>query len=294
MRITIASGKGGTGKTTVATALAVSLALDKRENQAVYFIDCDAEAPNAHLFLDPVFDRQRQAAICIPQVDEALCTGCGRCVEVCAFHALALIGKKIMVFPQLCHGCGSCTLNCPENAIREIPKTVGMLDSGRADAGIHFARGILTVSEPMPTPIIRQLKRWRPVPPTADQETVVILDAPPGASCSAVEALRGSDFALLVTEPTPFGLHDLKQIAGIVREMEIPAGVVINRDGIGNGSIEDFCIAEGLPILMHIPFDRTAAEGLSAGKTLVEIRPEYQERLIGLYNRIRHTLERRL
>mgnify|MGYP001171513941 FL=1 len=267
MQIAVASGKGGTGKTTVATSFALSMtALSK-----VRFIDCDVEAPNGHLFLHPHFTEKTQAVIQIPHILSDKCVSCGRCVEVCQFHALALVGNNILVFPQLCHGCGSCTWNCPEKAIVEIPNPIGVLEKGMTEESIEFFRGQLTISEPMPTPVIRQLKKL--LQPSSN--TIEIFDAPPGASCSVVETLRGMDFILLVTEPTPFGLHDLKQIIAIIREMEIPAGVIINRAGIGDHEIESFCSTENLPIFLRIPFDRQIAEGISAGKTLVEILPNY-------------------
>jgi len=271
MRIAVASGKGGTGKTTIATSLALSLSSVCAGNQPVLFLDCDVEAPNAHLYLHPRINVQKEATVLLPQIDPAKCSACGKCVEVCQFHALALIGKKVLVFPQLCHGCGSCTLNCPEGAISEKPNSIGKLEAGETETGIEFARGILTISEPMPTPIIRQLKRWM----QGESGQIVILDAPPGASCSVVDTIRGSDFVLLVTEPTPFGLNDLKQMIGILREMNIPSGVVINRDGIGDDALEAFCKAENLPILMRIPFDRQIAAGLAKGKPLVDINPQY-------------------
>lgn len=283
MQIVVASGKGGTGKTTVATSLALSLAKISTNSNPVIFLDCDVEAPNAHLYLHPRLDRQQEAVILLPQIDPVLCTACGRCVEVCQYHALALIGKKVLVFPQLCHGCGSCTLNCPEGAITEKPHPIGLLEAGLTETGIAFARGILTISEPMPTPIIRQLKHWT----KKDPDQTVILDAPPGASCSVVEAVRGSDFVLLVTEPTPFGLHDLKQMVGIMREMGIPGGVVINRDGIGNGTLEDYCIAEDLPVLLRIPFDRAIAEGTAKGQTLIDIDLSYSDIFLQVFERIK-------
>jgi MinD superfamily P-loop ATPase len=278
MRIAVASGKGGTGKTTIATSLALSLS----STQPVLFLDCDVEAPNAHLFLQPRIDSQEVSAILVPQTDPAKCSACGKCVEVCQFHALALIGKKVLVFPQLCHGCGSCTLNCPENAITEKPSPIGMLESGPTESGIDFARGILTISEPMPTPIIRHLKRWKKGKP----DQIVILDSPPGASCSVVETVRGSDFVLLVTEPTPFGLHDLKQMTGILRELNIPAGVIINRDGIGDDTVEAFCKTENIPVLLRIPFDRQIAEGTAQGAPLIEISPAYAAAFEQAYRQI--------
>ena len=283
LRIAVASGKGGTGKTTVAASLALSLA----GQTTVSFLDCDVEAPNAHLLLNPQFNLQKAAVTLIPEVLPEKCNLCGKCVEVCQFHALAKIGKNILVFPQLCHGCGSCTWNCPQKAIREKENPIGELQAGSAQAGaIQFARGLLTIAEPMPTPIIRQLKKW----PVLPDEAVTILDSPPGASCSVVETLRGVDFAILVTEPTPFGLHDLKQIIGILNDLEIPSGVVINRDGIGEPVVEDYLQEKNIPILMRIPFSQTYAAGIAAGKNLVEIEPGLKNRFLQMYDAIKQTV----
>lgn len=278
MQIAVASGKGGTGKTTIATSLALSLASQAN----VRYFDCDVEAPNGHIFLKPVLDQISPAVILIPQIQTEKCTACGKCVEVCQFHALAKVGKNILVFPQLCHGCGSCTWNCPENAIIEVPNPIGTLERGKARENIAFLRGQLTISEPMATPIIRQLKKME----QPSEEFVDIFDAPPGASCSVVETLQGVDFALLVTEPTPFGLHDLKQMIGIVRDMKIPAGLVINRDGIGDDSLEELIEKEQLPILLRVPFNRLLAENLAAGQSLVDVMPEYRGVLVKLYQQI--------
>ncbi len=268
MRIAIASGKGGTGKTTVAVSLALSIAQDHK----VRYFDCDVEAPNGHLFLNPAMDSTNPAAIPVPHILKEACTACGKCVEVCQFHALARIGKNIMVFPQLCHGCGSCTWNCPEGAIVEVPNQIGVLEGGKAREGVHYYRGVLTISEPMPTPVIRQLKKW----PAPVANSIDIFDAPPGASCSVVETLRGADYVILVTEATPFGLHDLKQMAGIVREMKIPAGVVINRTNTHGSLIEDWCAEEQLKVILRIPFERTIAAAIAKGLTLIEVHPYYQ------------------
>jgi MinD superfamily P-loop ATPase len=282
MRIVVASGKGGTGKTTVAT----SLALVAAEQESVRFMDCDVEAPNAGLFLDPDLERRKEVGLLIPQVDESICTFCGKCAEVCQFHAIAVVGKKTLVFPELCHGCGSCTLVCPENAISEHLDVMGVLESGPAAHEIDFAQGVMNVGEPMAVPIIRELKKWRPVSlrgavfpeaiPPLSGRLLEIRDAPPGASCPVVETIRGADFVLLVTEPTPFGLHDLKQVAEITRELNLLAGVVINRDGIGDNAVQDYCDENDIPILMRIPMERRFAEAIASGKTLVEAAPEYR------------------
>lgn len=267
MRIVVASGKGGTGKTTVAT----SLALVAVEQESVRFLDCDVEAPNARLFLNPALNTRKEVGILIPKVDESTCTFCGKCAEVCQFHAIAVIGKKTLVFPELCHGCGSCTLICPENSISEHLDVMGVLESGPTAHEINFAQGVMNVGEPMAVPIIRELKKW-----DADTATPIeVRDAPPGASCPVVETIRGADFVLLVTEPTPFGLHDLKQVAEIIRELGLPTGVIVNRDGIGDNAVQAYCDESGIPILMRIPMERQIAEGIAQGQTLVEIKPEF-------------------
>lgn len=279
MRITVASGKGGTGKTTIATSLALSLAED---GHIPVFLDGDVEAPNAHLFLKPVFDQKRDVAILIPQVDESKCTYCGKCAEVCQYHAIVVVGKKSLVFPQLCHGCGSCTLVCPEHAITESPEVMGVLERGSAQDGVTFARGVLNIGEPMAVPIIRQLKKW--IEPQPGQ--VEILDAPPGTSCPVVESMRGANFILLVTEPTPFGLHDLRLAVQVARELNIPMGVVVNRDGSGDAQVDEFCKSEEIPVLMRVPFERAIAEGIACGHTLAEIHPEFRGQMSEMFDRI--------
>lgn len=284
MKITVCSGKGGTGKTTIATSLAQSLVGEHE----VWYIDCDVEAPNGHIFLKPEIKEHDNAITWIPLIHDEKCTACGRCVSVCQFHALAMIGSKVLVFPQLCHGCGSCTWNCPEGAIEEQANIIGVLEAGNTESGIVFSQGELTISEPMPTPIIRQLKKWH----APQEEAIVILDAPPGASCSVVETLRGSDFALIVTEPTPFGLHDLKQVLGIIEDFKMPAGVIINRDGIGNNTVEEYLLSRQIPILMRVPFSRDLAEGLSAGRLMIDILPGYQVELEKAFSAISDNLKK--
>jgi MinD superfamily P-loop ATPase len=286
MIIAIASGKGGTGKTTIAASLTTALA---ETGMPVSYIDCDVEAPNAHLYLDPVFDQRRDVNLLIPKVDENLCTGCDWCAEVCEYHAIVVLGGNPLVFPELCHGCGSCALECPEKAISEFPQTLGILESGRAALNIKFARGLLNIGEPMAVPVISQLKKWQDPNP----EKTMIFDSPPGTSCPVVESIRGANFVILVTEPTPFGLHDLKLAVQLIEELGIPAGVIVNRDGVGDTKVDDFCKEAGLPILMRIPLERKIGAGIAEGQTLIEIYPAYGDRFRKLYDQIEEILTKR-
>ena len=285
MIIAIASGKGGTGKTTVATSLASSIAAGgSGDLGSLLFLDCDVEEPNAALFLKPTLTSRREVGILIPQVDQAKCTYCGRCAEVCVWHAIAVVGQKVLVFPELCHGCGSCTLNCPEDAISDVLNVMGTVESGPAGP-IDFAHGTMDVGQAMSVPIISQLKKEHLAP--GNGYRLAILDAQPGTSCPVVETMRDADFVLMVTEPTPFGLHDLRLAVQVARdELGIPVGVVVNRDGIGDFGVDEYCAAEDIPILMRIPLDRRIAEAISDGQVLVDALPEYRPAFQDLYGKI--------
>jgi MinD superfamily P-loop ATPase len=282
MILTVASGKGGTGKTTVATSLALAIA-----DLSPLFLDCDVEAPNAHIFLNPEITQSQIVNLPIPAVDESRCEGCGRCAEVCQYHAIVLIGGKVLVFPELCHGCGSCTLQCPEGAIEEIPNKLGLLEAGVAKNEIRFARGTLDIGQPMAVPIIRTLQAWNPF----GELEPVIRDAPPGVSCPVVETMSGADFVLLVTEPTPFGLHDLQLAVQLTGELGLPVGVVLNREGIGDQRVDEYCQTAGIPILMRIPYDERIGRAVADGKPLVEAFPDYLPRFRELFSCITDILD---
>lgn len=276
MIISVASGKGGTGKTLVATSLALSLAATGK----VRLLDCDVEEPNDHIFLKPTITRSEPVTISVPRVDEGKCNYCGKCAEVCAYNAIAVIKKKVLVFPELCHGCGACSYLCPEDAIAEEGREIGVVELGYSD-GIDFVQGRLYVGEAMAPPVIRKVKDY------SSREGTVVIDVPPGTSCPVVEAIGGSDFCLLVTEPTPFGLNDLVLAVETVRELHIPCGVVLNRVGVGDRKVEEYCLKENIPILLTIPLDTEIARCYSRGIPLVEGMPEWRQRFLNLFSNIR-------
>ncbi len=275
MILSVASGKGGTGKTTIAVNLALSLG----KTHPVQFLDCDVEEPNAHFFLKPHLLSNRVVSIPVPEINEEKCTYCGKCAEVCAYHALAVLKDTVLVFPALCHGCGGCSLLCPEKAIEERGQRIGIMEFGSSN-GIQFIHGKLDIGQAMSPPLIREIKK------NMDLTRLVIIDVPPGTSCPMVEAVKGSDFSLLVTEPTPFGLNDLKLSVETLREMHIPFGVVINRAGVGDSGVEDYCQKESIPLLMTLPLDRDIAVAYSEGIPLVEAKPAYREKFIDLFARV--------
>ena len=264
MIISIASGKGGTGKTTVAVNLALSL-----EN--VQLIDCDVEEPNDHIFLNPDIEKIEDVHVECPVIDKERCDLCGQCARFCMYNAIAVTKNGVIVFPELCHSCGGCKLVCPRDAITYERRAIGKIKSGRAKH-VEFHTGVMNPGEIRATPIVKQLKK------KVDGKKYAILDAPPGAGCLVIEAIEDSDFCILVTEPTPFGLYDLKLAVDVVRKLRIPFGVVINKDGIGDRRVEVFCSREEIPILMKIPFDRKIADLYSKGVPFVLEMEEWKER----------------
>lgn len=273
MIISVASGKGGTGKTTISVNMALAL------GSGVELLDCDVEEPNAHLFLKPIIERSEKVEVPVPLVDLQKCTFCRKCSDICRFNALAVVGKKVLVFQELCHSCGGCMAVCPEGAITETGRELGIINFGKREA-IRFINGQLRVGEAMSPPLIKQVRA------AANPQLITIIDAPPGTSCPVIAAMNGADFILMVTEPTPFGLHDLKLAVEAVRMLGIPCGLVINRADIGDRKVFYYAISENLPVLMTIPFDRRIAEAYSRGKNIVEEFPEWRQRFRELFDKI--------
>jgi MinD superfamily P-loop ATPase len=275
MIVSVASGKGGTGKTLVATSLALSLC----DSIPVQFLDCDVEEPNAHILLKPSFSRRESVSIPIPVVNEKRCNFCGKCAEVCVYNAIAVLETKVLIFPELCHGCGACGYLCPEQAISEAGKEIGIVELG-ASSGIEFVQGKLNIGEVATPRVINEVKRYQ------RKGKLVIIDSSPGTSCPVVTAVKGTDFCLLVTEPTSFGLHDLTLAVDMAKSLKIPCGMVINRNGVGDTKVEEYCLGEGIPVLLRIPLDIEIARLYSKGINLVQGIPEWQQKFTELFDDI--------
>jgi len=270
MRIAVLSGKGGTGKTTVSAGLAAAIG-------KCQYIDCDVEEPNGALFLHPQIASVSPVEVTVPVVDASKCNSCGRCAGVCQFHAISVVKRKVLMFHELCHHCGACSIACPQNAISETNREIGVVES---DEAALFIQGRLHIGEPITIPIIQELKlRMR-------DDVPAILDCSPGASCTVVQTITGCDYCILVTEPTPFGLHDLKIAVALVRRMDIPFGVVINKAMDGNERMQQYCYDQEITVLMEIPFSRKIAKNYSRGILPVQDCREWQDRFVSLYKAI--------
>ncbi len=277
MRIAVASGKGGTGKTLFSTNLAH---LWSMQGQSVTYVDADVEEPNGHLFLKPEISVETRFRVRIPSLGDASCAGHGKCQEICAFNAILSVGGKVIVFNELCHSCGACVLACPENTLFEVDREIGTICEGRVGS-TNFLSGRLDVGEAKATPLIEEVVTNR-----EKQEGLVIIDAPPGTSCSAIAAVRGSDLLLLVTEPTPFGLHDLELALRMGQKLGLKIAAVINRADLGNSRVQNFLNEEGIPILGKFPFDRRIAEKYANGNLPVVDCTSFKSRLTELGSRI--------
>ena len=283
MIVSVASGKGGTGKTTVSTSLALSL------EEEVQLIDCDVEEPNSFIFIKAEVFNEVPATVLVPEIDKEKCTYCGVCQQICEYNALVVLKDNVIVLPELCHNCGGCALLCPEKAISEIDREIGIIKTGKYK-NVELIYGVLNIGEAQAVPLIKKVKRY------INREKDVVIDAPPGTAHPVIETVRDSDYTVLVTEPTPFGLNDLRLAVGVMRDLGKNFGVVVNKANLGDREVYRYCDDENIEILMEIPFDREIAEGYSKGLPLIEQNPSYLEQFRDMYSTIRkrvHTLQKR-
>lgn len=276
MQVAVLSGKGGTGKTTVAASLAMALSVGQ-------YIDCDVEEPNGAIFLKPKLEKKIPVKVPVPKIDLAKCNFCGLCAQACQFNAIAVTKDQVLFFPEICHHCGACSLACPLGAIEEVGRTIGVIEANEDET---FLQGKLNVGEPITIPILVELKK------RIKKKGPVILDSPPGASCSVVETIADSDYCLLVTEPTPFGLHDIKIAVKLAEKMGIPFGIILNKATPDNTSIHDFCREEGIGLMMEIPYSREIAEDYSKGILPIESGNIDKEEFLQLYEKIKGGAEK--
>jgi MinD superfamily P-loop ATPase len=274
--ISVASGKGGTGKTTVACNLARSI-----EN--VQLLDCDVEEPNSHILLRPKIHEIEQVNVLIPNVQDHKCTYCGDCADFCEYNALFVSKDRVLFFPELCHSCGGCSIVCPADAIIEENRQIGVIKKGETQ-GIELVYGELNIGEAMAVPLIKEVKK------RARNDKTVLIDAPPGTACPLVASVHKSDYCILVTEPTPFGLHDLEITVQVIKELDVPFGVVINRAGIGDKKVYEYCQNESIPILLEIPFSKRITELYSRGIPFIEKMPMWKDRFQQLLNDVQRCL----
>ena len=279
-RIIVASGKGGTGKTTVAAALAMAL---KRGLAEVQFLDCDVEEPDAGIYLKPAIDSSSEVTIEVPVIDAEKCNGCGECQPICQYNAIAMESGSIITYAELCRGCGACKLVCPTHAITENERRIGVIESGTSD-NLIFHRGVLDIGQHSTLPLIESLKSM------ARTDVPTILDSAPGTASPVIPSVKGCDYCILVTEPTPFGLYDLELMVRVIREFGIPAGIIINKDEAWSSNIEKYASENGLPILMRVPLSREIASLCSRGVVLTEADPSWDDRFWTLYEEVERTI----
>ncbi|OGI29907.1 MAG: (4Fe-4S)-binding protein [Candidatus Melainabacteria bacterium RIFOXYA12_FULL_32_12] len=284
MKIAVASGKGGTGKSTVSINLAYLLSKTYKD---VCLLDCDVEEPNCHIFLNPCINKSEHVFMPVPEVNDSKCISCQKCAQICEFNALAFVKNFVIVFPELCHGCGGCRLICPAGAITETGREIGTVEAG-IGYGFNFIYGKLRIGEAMSPPLIKAVKK------EAENFKFQVLDCPPGTSCPVISSIDDADFVILVTEPTPFGLYDLKLAIEVVRKLNLPLGIVINKSGENDGLIENHALSEGIKVLTKIPDDRRIAECYSRGKIILRELPEYRKNFEPLIQITREILSDKL
>lgn len=288
MKIAVASGKGGTGKTTVAVNLSAFLSM---MGQSVQLLDCDVEEPNCHLFLPLTFEEREACNISVPQIREDQCTHCGLCAKACAFHAIIESPRKVLFMPELCHGCGACAYACPQGCIDEVPRTIGFIEKGTANVfgnRVKLMQGVLNVGEALSAVVVKSCRRKALSEHASD---VTVIDSPPGTSCSMVQSISAADMCLLVTEPTPFGLHDLKLAWETAAKLGVPSAVILNRSDIGDNKVDEFCKENRIPIILRIPTDRELAALYAQGKLLVIASEKYSDMFAVLFYKIREFLK---